>query len=178
MSEYRVASRYAKSLITLAQEQGLLEEVHNDIQLFSKICHENRDFTMMLKNPIINNYMKSQILREIFEGKVHEITTAFFDIVTKKNREMLLPEISSEFHLQYNIINEISLANVATVFQLDDSLRDEFKHLVAHFTGSKTVELKEEINEELIGGYVLKLGGKQIDESLKGKLKELKLKFS
>ena len=178
MSEHRVTSRYAKSLITLAQEQGLLEEVHEDMQLFSRICNENRDFTLMLKNPIIHNYMKLHILKEVFQGKVRAITTSFFNIITRKNREMLLPEITNEFHLQYNVINEISMAKVATVFPLDDSLRDEFKHLIRQFTGQRAVELEEEINEELIGGYVLKLDGKQIDESLRGKLNELKLKFS
>jgi F-type H+-transporting ATPase subunit delta len=70
------------------------------------------------------------------------------------------------------------MAKVATVFPLDDSLRDEFKHLIGQFTGQRAVELEEEINEELIGGYVLKLDGKQLDESLRGKLNELKLKFS
>ena len=178
MSEHRVANRYAKDLITLAQEQGLLDEVHEDMQMFSRICIENRDFTLMLKNPIIRNYMKLHILKEIFEGKVHAITTSFLNIITRKNREMLLPEITKKFHLQYNVINEISMANVATVFALDDTLRDEFKHLIGKFTGQGAVELEEEINEELIGGYVLKLDGKQIDESLKGKLNELKLKFS
>lgn len=178
MSEYRVASRYAKSLISLAQEQGLLEEVHEDMQLFSGICEENRDFTLMLKNPIISNDIKSKILREIFYGKVNAITSSFFDIITRKNREMLLPAITREFHLQYNIIHKIGMAKVTTVFALDDSLRADFKHLIGQFTGKKEVELEEEIDDQLIGGYVLRLGGKQINESLRSKLKELKLKFS
>lgn len=178
MSEHRVAYRYAKSLITLAQEQSLLDEVHEDMQMFSRICTENRDFEVMLNNPIISNYRKLQILKEIFQGKVHATSMSFLNIIARKNREMLLPAITNEFHLQYNIIHEISMAKVATVFPLDDSLRDEFKHLIGQLTGQRAVELEEEINEELIGGYVLKLGGKQIDDSLRGKLNELKLKFS
>ncbi len=178
MSEHRVASRYAKSLMILAKEQGLLEEVHEDMQLLSRICDENRDFRLMLKNPIISNHMKSQILMALFHGKVNEITTTFLNIITRKNREMFLHAITREFHLQYNIIHEIGMAKVTTVFPLDDSLRSEFKHLVGHFTGNKEIELEEEIDDQLIGGYVLKLGGKQINESLRSKLKELKLKFS
>jgi F-type H+-transporting ATPase subunit delta len=70
------------------------------------------------------------------------------------------------------------MAKVATVFPLDDALREEFKGLIAHFTGKDDVELEEEVDEDLIGGYVLKFEGKQVDESLEGKLKELSLKFS
>jgi len=178
MSEYRVASRYAKSLITLAQDNSILKELHADMQLFSSVCEQNRDFALMLKNPVISNEKKRTILRSLFTGKVHDSMIAFFDIITRKNREMLLPAIAEEFHRQYNAIFNISMAKVSTVFPLDEELRKEFKGLITHFTGKDAVELEEEVNEELIGGYLLKLEGKQVDESLKGKLKELSLKFS
>ena len=178
MSEYRVATRYAKSLITLAHQKGVLEEIHDDMQLFSKICSENRDFTLMLKNPIINNYIKSKILKTLFQERVHEITLLFFDIVTRKNREKFLPRITEEFHLQYNALHEIGMAKVTTVFSLDDDLRHDFKQLIGQFIGKDRVELEEETDQDLIGGYILRVEGKQIDESLRGKLKELTLKFS
>ena len=60
MSELRVASRYSKSLITLAQDQGILEEVHSDMLMFLNVCRENRDFVLMLKNPIISNDKKAR----------------------------------------------------------------------------------------------------------------------
>ena len=62
MSEFRIASRYAKSLLELAKEKGLLEEVHDDMQAFSKIYDSNRDFEMFLKNPIIQHTRKRGIL--------------------------------------------------------------------------------------------------------------------
>ena len=178
MSEYRVASRYAKSLTTLAQEKGILDEIHQDMLSFLNICKENREFVLMLKNPIISNDKKSGILKTLFEGKVHQMTMSFFGIITQKNREMLLPLIAEEFHQQYNAIRGIRMAEVTTVFPLDESLRNEFKNLIASYTGATKVELEEIVDEDLIGGYLLKLEGKQVDESLKGKLKELSLKFA
>lgn len=178
MSEFRVATRYAKSLITLAEEKSLLEPLHHDMQLFLSVCKENRDFVLMLKNPVISKDKKATILRRLFEGKVHATTILFFEIITRKKREMMLPAIAEEFHIQYNMLHNIGMARVATVFALDDALRQEFKGLVTHFIGKDEVELEEEVDEDLIGGYLLKLEGKQVDESLKGKLKELSLKFS
>ena len=178
MSEYRVATRYAKSLINLAHKNGVLEEIHDDMQLFSKTCSENRGFTLMLNNPIIHNYIKSKILKTLFQEKVHEITMLFFEVVTRKNREMFLPRITEEFHLQYNALHGIGMAKVTTIFSLDDDLRQDFKQLIGQFTGKDQIELEEVTDEDLIGGYILQLEGKQIDESLRGKLKELKLKFS
>ena len=79
MSDYRAASRYAKSLLELAAEKGALEEVHNDMLLLDAICKENRDFMLMLKNPIIKHFKKRQILEAIFKGKVNAITFAAFE---------------------------------------------------------------------------------------------------
>ena len=178
MSEYRVSSRYAKSLITLAQEQGILEEVRQDILLFIDVCRKNRDFVMMLKNPVISNDKKNGIIQALFEGRINPITLSFFRIIIQKNREMLLPSIAEELRHQYNDLRGISMAKVSTVFPLDESLREEFKSVVRAYTGKKEVQLQEEVDEDLIGGYLLKVEGKQVDETLRGKLKELSLKFS
>lgn len=177
MSEFRVASRYAKSLIELAEERGVLEDVHNDMLLFSEICDENRDFLLMIKNPIINNAKKLTILKKLFSGRANKLTLAFFEIISRKNRESVLPAIAREFHFQYNTFKGIVIAKVTTTIPLDNKLRNEFKAIVRKMVG-KEVELKEGIDKDLIGGYILKVDDKQIDDSLHSKLQELKLKLN
>lgn len=178
MSEIRVASRYAKSLITLAQEKGELEAVHADMQLFKQICDENRAFELMLKNPIINHDKKLAILKELFQDRVSELTLSFFEIITRKNRERVLPLIAEEVHVQYNAFKGVEMATVKTVSPLNDEQRARFKSVITQATGMNDVELTEMIDSELIGGYILTVAGKQVDESLKGKLKELQLQFT
>ena len=177
MSDYRVASRYAKSLLSLADEKGVLEKVHDDMQLFSKTAEENKEFTRILKNPVINHEKKLNILKAIFSGKVHPLTFSIFEIITRKNREAILPSIAKAFHQQYNIFKNIEEAKVITTFPLTEELRKEFELIVWKYTGKK-VDLKEEVDESLIGGYILNIGDRQIDESLNSKLKDLKLQFS
>lgn len=177
MSEFRAAYRYAKSLISLAEEKDVLEQVHNDMLLFSKTVAENKEFPRILRNPIINHEKKLNILKGIFKDKVNPITLAIFEIITRKNREAILPQIATSFHHQYNVLKGIEEAKVTTTFPLDEKTREQFKDIVREKTG-KDVELKEEVNESLIGGYVLKIGDLQIDESINSKLKELRLQFS
>jgi len=176
MSEIRVASRYAKSLLELAQEQGVLEEVHSDMILLNHVCKENRDFTLMLKNPIINHYKKLGILEDLFKERVNKLTLAIFSIITRKNREPILPAISSEFHIQYNILKGIESAKLITAYPIEDELKSEFKKLVKKIS-QKDVEMSEEVKKEIIGGFRLKIGDRQIDNSLKTKLNELALEF-
>mgnify|MGYP001571503800 CR=1 FL=1 len=66
MADSRVASRYVKSLLGLAVEKEALDKVHKDMILFSKVCEENRGFTLMLRNPIIKHDKKREIWKEIF----------------------------------------------------------------------------------------------------------------
>ena len=178
MSEFRVASRYAKSLLGLAEEQGALEKVHADMKLFLSVCKENRDFLLLLKNPNVNHDKKRAILQAIFKGKVNDITLAIFDIITKKNREAVLPEIAQEFEHQYNISRGIEEATVTTAVPLTKELRAEIEKLVKKIGHKKEVELTEIVDEDLIGGYILKVADRQIDDSIKSKLKALELKFS
>src|SRR5688500_16174238 len=98
MADIRAASRYVKSLLGLAVEQNALEQDHNDMQLFTKVVEANREFRLMLLNPIIKHDVKREILGKIFKDKVSALTLSFFDILTRKNREPLLTSIAKEFH--------------------------------------------------------------------------------
>lgn len=175
-SEVRVASRYAKSLLDLAAEKGVLEEVHQDMQLFNKTVKENRDFELLLRNPVVRNDKKKAVLRAIFAGKLHMMTGKFLELMSSKNREEFLPATATEFLAQYRIVKGITRAEVITTFKLTPELRERFKATVAEITGN-TVELIEKVDPTLIGGYVLRVGDKQIDESISSKLEELEAEF-
>ncbi|MBX2964762.1 MAG: ATP synthase F1 subunit delta [Cyclobacteriaceae bacterium] len=178
MAESRVASRYVKSLLGLAQEKQVLDQVHNDMQLFTSVYTQNRSFALMLRSPIIRHDKKNDILHKIFKGNVHALTMAFFDIITRKNREPLLPAIAREFHNAYNKNKGIGTATVTTPFPIDDSLRKEIEGIVRKISSTQQIELIEKIDADMIGGFVLTVGDRQVDASLKNKLKALKTKFS
>lgn len=178
MADARAASRYVKSLLDLAIEQKALENVHTDMLFFSKVSDENKAFQLMLKSPVIPHDKKRAILAKLFQGKVHKLTMSFFDIITKKNREPLLPVIAKEFHNAYNDFKGIGKATITSAVPLDEKLRKEFEELVKKYSDKKQVELVEKVDPEMIGGFVLNVGDKQIDASIKNKLKALKLTFS
>lgn len=177
MSNTKIAVRYAKPLLELAEETKVLDKVHADMSNFLSICNESRDFVLMLKSPIISHYRKAEILQAIFKAKVQDLTASFFQIITKKNRESYLPEIAAEFLTLYNSKMGLQEATVITTVKLDDATKKAFEKLVADATGKKPL-LTETVDESLIGGYVVKLGGDlQIDDSVSGKLNDLRTRF-
>ena len=178
MSELRVASRYAKSLLDLAEEQGTLEQVKQDMDLFNKTLNENRDLRLLLRNPIVKHDKKLAILRAVFGGKVSILTEKFFTIVTQKNRESALEFIGSEFLTQYNTLRGVQTAEVTTAMPLTPALRAEVESLVRQQTGLQQVILTEKVDASLIGGFVLRVGDRQIDDSVSFRLRKLRTEFS
>ncbi|REE00508.1 ATP synthase F1 subunit delta [Marinoscillum furvescens] len=176
MSISRIAVRYATPLLELAEERKVTDAVKEDMASFSTLCESSHDFLLMLKSPIIQNLQKSEILKKIFDGKVNELTATFLDIVTKKNRAKFLPEIAKAFISLYNKKMGYQEAQVTTAVALDAELKAAFEKLVTEITGKKPL-LTEKVNPELVGGYTLQLGDQQIDESVRGQLRDLQLKF-
>ena len=178
MSNYRVAVRYAKSLISLAKEKNELENVKTDIELINKLCLEVRPFLNFLKNPIINNYKKLGVFQKLFENRINELSYKFIEIVTKKGREDILPEIGEEFMKEYRTFKNIEIVSITTPIELDDDLKNEFVSLTRNIIGKeKKVQIKEEVNEDLLGGFILRIGDKQIDDSVSSKLRDIRKKL-
>ncbi|MBC6399493.1 MAG: ATP synthase F1 subunit delta [Ekhidna sp.] len=176
MSDERVAARYAKPFLALAEEKKVLENVKKDMDSFLSICKENREFSLMLKSPIIPYFKKANILKKAFEGKYNDLTIQAFDLITRKNRENVLQSIADEFVHLYNIKKGITEVSVTTTFRLDAETKRSFEKLAKDITG-KEPAISEVVDPEILGGYILKLGDKQIDDSVKGQLNNLKLKF-
>ncbi|WP_420316878.1 ATP synthase F1 subunit delta [Ekhidna sp.] len=177
MSEGRIAIRYATPILELAEEKKVLDAVKADMEAFITVCEENRDFALMLKSPIIPHLTKAEILKKIFTGKVNDLTLQAFDIITRKSRERLLEKIAEEFLHLYNIKKGLAEVSVTTSFELDAEMKKAFEKLAKEVTGKEPI-LKGKIDPEIVGGYILKVGDRQIDESVSGQLKDLKLKFS
>ena len=95
MIETKVAKRYAKSLIDLSREKGLIDAIGSDMKLFVAVCEQNRDLSVLLSNPIIHGDKKLSILKKVFEGKMNPLSISFFDIITRKSREAFLEGIAA-----------------------------------------------------------------------------------
>ena len=178
MSEIQVASRYAKSLLDLAEERGTLPQLRDDMELFGQTLRQNRELRLLLRNPIVKHDKKLAILRAIFGAKVSDLTMKFLTIITQKNREATLEYIGPEFMRQYNSLRGVQVAEVTTATPLTPELRAQVNALVRRQVDSQQVQLTETVNPELIGGFVLRVGDRLIDDSVRYRLQKLRTEFS
>jgi F-type H+-transporting ATPase subunit delta len=177
MSETTIAYRYAKPLMDLALEKGILEEVARDMELLKDACDSNYELQAVLKNPIIRGYKKLAILKALFGNLVNPLTLMLFDVIDTRNREEILYTLSTEFIRLYKEHKNIQQVTIVSAVELTDEIRTSIKTKLAKEL-NKEIELQEEINPNLIGGFILKIGNSLIDNSLLSGLKRLKRNFN
>ena len=178
MSVTSIASRYAKSLIDLAGEQGNLEAVVDDMQGMKQVI-SNRDFYLLLKSPIVKTDKKISIFEAIFAGKSNPLTLGFINILARKGRERYLPEIVDEFLNQYRALKNISKVSIKTATPISDNILSKIQAKLEESEATRAkVEVESSVDESLIGGFVLEIGDKLYDASLAHKIERLKKEFS
>ncbi|RKR81673.1 F-type H+-transporting ATPase subunit delta [Mucilaginibacter gracilis] len=177
MSELTVGARYAKSLIDLSLEENILEQVKNDMELFIDVVKQNHELYTVLRNPIISHDKKVKILEAIFGAKVSKATIAFFKIMITKSRGEVLYYTAQEFINQYNTKNNIVKALVTSATPLSAANQQQIAALVQAEIGGNIV-LQTKVDPNLIGGFVLTVGDRQVDTSIASSLKKLKTEFA
>jgi F-type H+-transporting ATPase subunit delta len=172
-----VGTRYARSLLNLALDNGQLESVYADMLMVRQLCITNDDFVNMLENPIIKTDKKQNILKEIFTGKVNDLTMKFMILMAEKRREGYLDDIAFAFVEQYKIHKNIITAVITSANGLDPVAKEKLLAMIqASATGQ--IELVEKVDKSLIGGFKVKVGDKQVDASVLRKLNELRKTFA
>ena len=174
---YRVTSRYAKALLQLAIERGLLELIRKDMHCFKLLCVASKLLCSTLKDPMVKHTEKAAILRAIFHENVHALTLSFFTMVAKKRRASLLPSIIHAFLIHYDQHYGIKSARATTPFPLSEDLLLQLKKMAQRVAGCQQIKLEQKIDSSLLGGYVLQVDGTRIDQSLCKKLRLLKHNF-
>jgi F-type H+-transporting ATPase subunit delta len=169
MSAYRLASRYAKSLLDLAVEKNALDAVYNDITYFKTVLKNTPEFKAVLRNPVINTSKKQQIFNQLFDA-FHPISKAFFELVLRKRRSAYLPEFASAFIELYNAHNHITAVTLTTAVEPDEQTLDHVKSILQQKVKLDKIVLDCKINPAILGGYILQFGDKMIDASILRKL--------
>ena len=176
MKNTKAASRYAKALLELAIEQKKIDSVLGDMQFLLRTSNDIHDFELLIASPIINADKKISIFEKVFE-QFEEVSMAFIRLITKNRREGLLPQIAASFEAQVKDYRGIVPITLISAVKLQDSTKDGILAKVqASVKG--TLEVTEEIDSSLIGGFMVRMGDVQIDASVSSQFNNLKQRLT
>lgn len=176
MSDSRAAIRYAKAILDLAVDKRATDAVEKDMRSVLATISDSAELRQLLSSPVISGAKKKDILLKIFKGS-HAISEGLIGMLVDNKRVSILNEVA----LKYIILNEQQkgkdVANVTTAVPMDAAMEKKVLEQVAKITGNK-VTVENTVDENIIGGFVLRVGDLQYDASIANKLNNLKREFT
>lgn len=173
MSADKLAKRYAKALFDDAQAKGVLETVNNDMKLVNQAIQDSKELNVFLKNPIIRSSQKIAVLKKVFEEKISADSFSLILLLIEKGREGYTKDVASFFNKIYNDFNHILEVTITTALPLDKATEESIKKVIYSKVGEKTLIVKSVVDTKIIGGFLVDLGNKVYDASVRNKLSNI-----
>ena len=170
-----IADRYASALYDLASEKKLVDPVLNDLSLFKNLLIENKDLNLIVKSPLVNSQDKLSILVELIKKiSANQITLTFFKVLEKNKRFSNLLSIINQF---ININSQKRgnvFADITSAEELNNEQKINITNQLKNILGNK-LSLSFDVDKNIIGGLIVKVGSKMIDTSLANKINKIKI---
>lgn len=176
MKESRSALRYAKALLNLAINNKSEEEVNNNMKMIVETIAESNDLAAMLKSPVIKASDKKKVLIALFQDKSSTIVKGLFNLLEENKRMMMLDSIAKQYTIIYNHHKSLQVARVTTAVPLTKELEEKIQSKIVALTGNSAT-IKNIVNPEIIGGFILQVGDKQYDASISNRFNSLRKEF-
>jgi F-type H+-transporting ATPase subunit delta len=169
----RIAKRYSKALFQLAKDQGKQDRILDDLLRLDRTIDASSDLQAMLQNPLIRGEVKAKLLMRMFGDAMDEITCRFINLLCHKRRSANLRDVVRQYEANVLNFKGFLKSKVVSAVALDDQQLEKIKKRIAELTG-KMILVDQEINRDLIGGFIIKLEDTIIDLSVRGQLETLR----
>lgn len=173
----RAALRYAKATLSFATEQSKENQVNEEMLLIAKTIDKSKDLQALLNNPVLKSEIKKATLQNIFKEKITDISYKLIDVLIENKRLSILGAVAQKYTIIFDSLKGKDIAKVTTAVPLTEALEAKILQKVKEITG-KEATLKNTINPDIIGGFILRIGDIQYDASIINKLSTLKRKFN
>jgi len=169
----KVALPYAEALLELANNAKNLDKVNEDVTMVSQILSESETLNVFLTNPLLSQGSKKEVIKQLFSGQISDTLLTFLFVLVDKKRVAYLGVILGKYLDLVSASESLIIASVVSASQLTDDQQDKLVEKIKVMTESNRVKLEILVDPELIGGFIVQVGSKVIDTSLRGQLREI-----
>jgi len=168
-------TRYALALLELAEDAKSITRVEKDLKSFKKIYESNAELKRLAESPVFATEDKAAALTAIAKkAKLSTLTTQFIGTVASNRRAAELPGIISAFNDILARRRGSQVAKVTSATKLTAAQVTSIKAQLKKTLG-RPVDVETSINPDLLGGFVVRIGSRLYDSSLKTKLEDMRL---
>ncbi|HVW17747.1 MAG TPA: ATP synthase F1 subunit delta [Solirubrobacteraceae bacterium] len=167
-----IAAVYARSLFEVARERGSLDRVRSEVGQFADAVAEQADLRVFLFSPNFSTEEKKEGLRRAVTD-ADETVANFLELLVDNHRTPVIFRIRRELDRLWERENRLLPVTITSAVPLDDATVDGIGTAIGQQTG-RTVQLTREVDPDVLGGIVLRVGNSILDASIRNRLDQLR----
>ena len=167
-----IAEVYARSLFEVAKERDELDVVREQLGQFADALSEERQLAQFFFSPYFSTAEKKDGLEKLLDG-ADEIFMNFLQALIERHRMPAIFRIRSRYDQMWDDENKLLPVQVTSAIELDQKTIRSIGDRIGEQTGLK-VELSSDIDPDILGGIVLRVGNFILDASIRNRLNQLR----
>jgi F-type H+-transporting ATPase subunit delta len=167
-----IAQVYSRALFEVAKDSGKLDELKQQLDEVADAFDGNRDLQAFFFSPYFSTEEKKDGLRRVLEG-ADEALLNFLELLLENHRMPAIFRIRRQFDELWQEENRLLPVQVTSAIELDEDTIREIGDAIGGQTGRK-IEFASEVNPDILGGIVLRVGNSILDASIRGRLERLR----
>ncbi len=172
MLNIQLATKYARAIFELAQDENKLDEYDGDLAKIQADVFSLPEAVKFFQNPLVPHKAKKDLLAKAFNGEISDNVMNFLMLLVDKSRIGIFNEIYEIFTALKNVEQGILVADVISAFPLTKTQENQLGKKLASVTGKK-IKIRKHEDKSILGGLIVTIGDRRIDGSAAGRLRSL-----
>ena len=177
MATSEVAAPYAQALLSIAKSKNSVDEFNQTAGDFLNLLAESNELSQFLASPIANKEAKRGVINQVLGDDANPQMKNFMMLLVDKGRIIVVQPILETFRALVRDLQQTVLAEVVSAVELTDEQKETVRQKVQGMTNAQSVELSTQVDPDLIGGVIVKIGSKVLDASIRGQLRRIGLQL-
>jgi F-type H+-transporting ATPase subunit delta len=167
-----IAQVYARSLFEVAKENDELDEVHEQLGEFAEALDQNRELQVFFFSPYFSSTEKKEGVDKVVGG-ANDHFANFLKLIAERHRMPALFRMRREFDSLWREENKLLEVRITSAVELDEELVQRIGRRIEEQTG-RSIDLDANVDPDVLGGLVLRVGNMVMDASVRGRLERLR----
>ena len=167
-----ISVRYARALLKGSCDAKIEDKVYCEMQALAKSYIAVPQLRFTIDNPMLSKKQKRELFNIACGKNPCELTKTFIKLVLKEDRESMMLFIANSYISLYRKYKNLVRAKLSTAIPVSPVIEQKIRKLV-EFKTNGTVEFETEVNQDIIGGFILEFDTYRLDLSVKSKLNSI-----
>jgi F-type H+-transporting ATPase subunit delta len=167
-----IAEVYARALFEVAEERGVTDELRTQLGQFAEALSDNRDLSVFFFSPYFSTEEKKDGLQRLIDG-ADPAFMSFLEALVERHRMPVIFRIRARYEKYWEEEHQLLPVQVTSAVALEESVVQNIGERIGAQTG-RTVELSSNVDPDILGGIVLRVGNFILDASIRNRLNQLR----